>query len=159
MYPQIEQKKEKKKKHSFNNKRIHVSSYEEKIDAKINRNKQGFFGGEGGRSHSFINATCTNVHFLTLFLFKWFFLKRPSHIFYHCMEHLDSKGEPHYIKFLLKLKSSCYNQQQIYQIDEWCLISKFLSLAYSLKSSFFSISNSKHICYAFFLYIGKYLLD
>lgn len=53
MYPQIEQKKGKKKKHSFNDKRIHVSSYEEKIDAKINRNKQGFFGGEGG-AFSFI---------------------------------------------------------------------------------------------------------
>lgn len=90
-------KKKRKKKHSFNydNKRIHVSSYEEKIDAKINRNKQGFFLGGGlVGSHSFINATCTNVHFLTLFLFKWFFLKRPSRIFsYHCMEHLDLKGE------------------------------------------------------------------
>lgn len=53
MYPQIERKKGKKKNHSFNNKRIHVSSYEEKIDAKINRNKQGFFWGGGG-AFSFI---------------------------------------------------------------------------------------------------------
>lgn len=64
--------KKERKKHSFNydNKRIHVSSYEEKIDAKINRNKQGVFFFWGGGPHSFINATCTNVHFLTLFLFK-----------------------------------------------------------------------------------------
>lgn len=66
----LNRKKERKKQHSFDNKRIHVSSYEEKIDAKINRNKQGFFFWGGGVPHSFINATCTNVHFLTLFLFK-----------------------------------------------------------------------------------------
>lgn len=54
VYPQIERKKRKEKKHSFNNKRIHVSSYEEKIDAKINRNKQGFFFGGGGGAFSFI---------------------------------------------------------------------------------------------------------
>lgn len=51
--------------------------------------------------------------------------------------------EPHCIKFLLKLKSNCYNQQQIYEIDKWCLVCKFLSPAYSLKSSslFFQIQN------------------
>lgn len=89
----LNRKKERKKQHSFDNKRIHVSSYEEKIDAKINRNKQGFFwGGAFSFIYQRYMYKCTFPDIISLQMI--FLEEAPHHIFsYHCMEHLDSKGE------------------------------------------------------------------